>query len=667
MAETLNKDALLGNALKTKFAVNPAAETVALKPPEPIADPVDFFAAKTDRPLPVKEDYMAAIKPDIDALRIAEEEKLKFAGLEKIDAANREAAKQKSLGESAAQQRREILDDPSRVEYKQALEAKAKPFIPHEENAQDMMALFGLLNVVGFAIGAGGKEYSQAAMSAMNGMLEGHQKGRDDLYKREKSIFETNQKQLDSRIKQLLAFMQDNELLSNMDKTARDQAIQGKFLEDGATFLSEYYKKNGYGKTVETLKEMVKASSKAAELAAKETQRAAEQDFTLRLETQKAKEKRQEERDKVLAQYDLASLQLNEAAKRARTDRDFRLEQEMLKRSFDMDMAKANWTHGENLAEINRKAAADIELARIERDKIRDKDTAEFRLKDREYQEKRLKLEDDRYKETVRHDKEIERLRAKEIAAKGGAGGVGSDTASDVKNFLGVNFGTGKQADAKYDQVAAAANTMAEAMALSNAVRKNPDVVGRIGQAKGFIDRYVKSLSSDGLETDKTPVPTNKQEQEALLFSKRYAAYLIRYEQALAGSAKGFTVAFMKRFNELMQQSQFNPEGFDGLMKEQIREIHARTAAFSTKITPEGMIRLGVAQTRDPDAIEAMQRMQGGAGAAAAAAGSNRSAGAPGTVDSIDAERSRAKAAIAAGAPEAAVRERFKSKTGQEL
>lgn len=250
---------------------------------------------------------------------------------------------------------------------------------------------------------------------------------------------------------------------------------------------------------------------------------------------------------------------------------------------------------------------------------------------------------------------------------KGGAGGAGSDTASDVKNFLGVNFGSGKQADAKYEQVAAASNTMAEALALSNAVRKNPDVVGRIGQAKGFIDRYVKSLSSDGLETDKTPAATNKAEQDALLFSKRYAAYLIRYEQALAGSAKGFTVSFMNRFNNLMQQNQFNPEGFDGLMKEQIREIHARTAALSTKITPEGMIRLGVAQTRDPDAIEALQRMQGGAAGYVAPGGAGKRGGAPGAVDSIDAERSKAKAAIAAGAPEAAVRERFKSKTGQEL
>lgn len=410
--------ALLGKALGTDLAVSPAAETVALKPPEEKAAPVDFSAAKADKLLPVKEDYMSAIKTDMDALRVAEEEKLKFAGLEKIDLAEREAAKQYKLSESAAQQKREILDDPARAQYKKALEDKAKPFVPYEENAQDLMMLFGLLNVVGFAIGSGGKEYSQAAMSAMNGMLEGHQKGRDDLYKKEKSIFETNQKQLDSRIKQLLAFMQDNELLTNMDKTARDQAIQSEFLQTGATFLSEYYKKNGYGKTVETLKEMARASGKAAELVAKENARAAEQDFSLRLETQKAKEARERDRYKVLAQYDLASLKLNEEAKQAKVNRDFRLEEEKLRRAFEIEKAKADWTHGEALAEINRTHATNIELARIERDKIRDKDTAEYRLKDKEYQDKRLKLEGDRLKETDRHNKELERLRAKEIAAK---------------------------------------------------------------------------------------------------------------------------------------------------------------------------------------------------------------------------------------------------------
>lgn len=679
-AEAKSNDALLANALNVTLPVNPAAETVKLTPPEPKAPPVDFSSAQTKQ-VSVGEDYKKALEQPLKKLGDEEERRLKFEALQKVDEANRSAEKAKSLGESAAQQRREILDDPARAEYKKALEDKAKPFIPHQDNAQDLMMLFGLLNVVGFAIGASGKENAQAAMSAMNGMLEGHQKGRDDLYKREKSIFETNQKQLDSRIKQLLAFMQDNELLSNMDKTARDQAIESKFLEDGATFLLNYYREYGYGKSLELLKQNVAAMGKAAELAGKEQQRADDNRVTLALENQKAEQRRQEQKDKILAEYNLKEMELNQKAKEAEEKRNWDLALTTSNRAHDITMAKANWEHGENLAKINRDHLDKIELARIEREKLRDRDTAEARAAEQRYRDAMLSYEKDRQAEMSRHNQKVEdetkrhnqkqeNIEQQKLAQKGG---VGSDTASDVKNFLGVNFGTGKQADAKYDQVAAAANTMAEAMALSNAVRKNPDVVGRVGQAKGFIDRYVKSLSSDGLETDKTPVPTNKQEQEALLFSKRYAAYLIRYEQALAGSAKGFTVAFMKRFNELMQQSQFNPEGFDGLMKEQIREIHARTAALSTKITPEGMIRLGVAQTRDPDAIEAMQRMQGGAGAAAAAAGyvapggAGKRGGAPGTVDSIDAERSRAKAAIAAGAPEAAVRERFKSKTGQEL
>jgi hypothetical protein len=52
---------------------------------------------------------------------------------------------------------------------------------------------------------------------------------------------------------------------------------------------------------------------------------------------------------------------------------------------------------------------------------------------------------------------------------------------------------------------------------------------------------------------------------------------------------------------------------------------------------------------------------------AVAPGGVGKRGGATGEVDSIDAERSRAKAAIAKGAPEDAVKKRFKEKTGQEL
>jgi len=634
---------ILADALKAPMVSNYRTVVKDLKAPE--LKKREAVVPEKSQVLPVGTDYMAQVKPSLDALKAAEESDLVRQADLKLEEARMEGDKYTKLSDSAAQQKREILADPTRADYRQALEEKAKPFVPHEENAQDLMALFGLLNVVGFAIGSGGKEYSQAAMSAMNGMLEGHQKGREDLYKKEKSIFETNQKQLDSRIKQLLAFMQDTELLSGMDKTARDQAIEGEFLRNKADTLKKFYETRGYGETVKYLDQIAQASQKAATLSQQEKQRAAKEDFDINKIKAEFEGNRQRDADAFANQISLKQQELEAKAAEAYDNRNFELSRDLQNRAFTLATTKANYVHAENLAKINRDHADTIELARKA-------EAAGDRAATAEYRKQQQKLESDRLKETERHDRAIEALRVKEIAAKGSAG---SDTASDVKNFLGVNFGSGKQADAKYDQAAAAANTSAEALALSNIVRKSPDVVGRVGQAKGFIDRYVKSLSSDGLETDKTPVPTNRQEQEALLFSKRYAAYLIRYEQALAGSAKGFTVSFMNRFNNLMQQNQFNAEGFDGLMKEQIREIAAKSAVLSTKITPENLMRLGVAQTRDPDAIEAFGRMQGGGGTAPAAG------------SSVDAERSRAKAAIAAGAPEAAVKARFKEKTGKEL
>ena len=97
-----------------------------------------------------------------------------------------------------------MREDPARAQYESLVQEKAgAEFIPSKENAQDLAALFSLMNVIGFAIGAGGKQNAQAAMSAMNGMLEGHQKGRADLYKQQKDIFETNQKLLDKKIDEI--------------------------------------------------------------------------------------------------------------------------------------------------------------------------------------------------------------------------------------------------------------------------------------------------------------------------------------------------------------------------------------------------------------------------------------------------------------------------------
>ena len=76
-------------------------------------------------------------------------------------------------------------------------------FVPTKDTAQDIAGLFSLVNVIGMAMGGGGKQSAQQAMYAMNGMLEGYQKGRGDLYKKEKESFDKNFKAMQEAVKTL--------------------------------------------------------------------------------------------------------------------------------------------------------------------------------------------------------------------------------------------------------------------------------------------------------------------------------------------------------------------------------------------------------------------------------------------------------------------------------
>ena len=87
-------------------------------------------------------------------------------------------------------------------QYDQKIEEYSKPFIPTEKTAGDLGLIFTLTNIIGFGIGRGAKGSAQAALSAQNGMLEGYQKGDMDAYKKQKDIFEENQKALSMKQQQ---------------------------------------------------------------------------------------------------------------------------------------------------------------------------------------------------------------------------------------------------------------------------------------------------------------------------------------------------------------------------------------------------------------------------------------------------------------------------------
>jgi len=104
-------------------------------------------------------------------------------------------------------------------EYQGKMEREPLPaFIPSKENAQDLAALFSMISVIGMLVGGGAKENAQASMSAMNGMLEGHQKGRADVYKQELSTFDKNFKSMVQKHAEFRKEMEDAVKLASTDK-----------------------------------------------------------------------------------------------------------------------------------------------------------------------------------------------------------------------------------------------------------------------------------------------------------------------------------------------------------------------------------------------------------------------------------------------------------------
>jgi hypothetical protein len=65
-------------------------------------------------------------------------------------------------------------------------------FHPTKDNIESLSTLFGLIGVVGMAMGGAGKNSATMALNSMGGMMKGWQQGRADLWKKEKDEFDKN-------------------------------------------------------------------------------------------------------------------------------------------------------------------------------------------------------------------------------------------------------------------------------------------------------------------------------------------------------------------------------------------------------------------------------------------------------------------------------------------
>jgi hypothetical protein len=95
-------------------------------------------------------------------------------------------------------------------------------FVPTKETTQDLAGIFSLMSIVGMVVGKGN---AQLAMSSMNGMLEGYQKGRADLYKKEQIQFDKNFKAMQSKITSLEKELSEAMELKKLDREKGDLEI----------------------------------------------------------------------------------------------------------------------------------------------------------------------------------------------------------------------------------------------------------------------------------------------------------------------------------------------------------------------------------------------------------------------------------------------------------
>jgi hypothetical protein len=178
--------------------------------------------------------------------------------------------------------------------------------------------------------------------------------------------------------------------------------------------------------------------------------------------------------------------------------------------------------------------------------------------------------------ETRRENFQLELARQKNMEKAG-------ETAQWLNSKLGTNLNA-----AQATLVSDAASSIDEAKQLQSQVMSDPTLVGREGQIRQLIDRSVRSAISgqpDPADAELSSGKLSESEQKSLVFAKRFAAYLIKYEKSLLGGGKNFTVQFQARWNALLNQNQFNAAGLNNLLEQQKNEIAANTTKLSNKIT----------------------------------------------------------------------------------
>ena len=212
------------------------------------------------KPTPEGMIGLAEVGPVLSELGSAESDAaLKVAeGTIDIEKAKREekATEAKMRAEELGKFSQEIKAMPERATLQQAREdMSAMSFVPTKDTATDLAAMFSLINIVGMLVG---KSDAQRSMYAMNGMLEGYQKGRADLYKKEQIEFDKNFKAMQAKVATLEKALTEAMEVKKYDKEKGDLMVTMALAQADSPVLKAMRKNQGDVAVLENVRKVRK-------------------------------------------------------------------------------------------------------------------------------------------------------------------------------------------------------------------------------------------------------------------------------------------------------------------------------------------------------------------------------------------------------------------------
>jgi hypothetical protein len=167
-------------------------------------------------------------------------------------------------GKMAVEQRTAEQVRGAQQKFQERMQAEPLPaFVPSQDNFRDIAGLFSLIGVVGMIAG---KSSGVGAMNAMNGMLEGYRSGRNDLYRRERDVFDKNFKTMLQRHAEFRKDMDDAINLAKTDRQAGLQAAELAAVKAGSEIVKAQIRRGDLLGAYETVKEGETAALKALDI-----------------------------------------------------------------------------------------------------------------------------------------------------------------------------------------------------------------------------------------------------------------------------------------------------------------------------------------------------------------------------------------------------------------